>query len=383
MEQTYDIAVAACPSYDENEVAGALQTLLEATGGLDFVKPGMTIALKTNLVSGAAPEKAVCTHPAVLTALTKWLIDRGASVIIGDSPGGPFSPAVMKHVYKVSGLQTAEAAGAKLNENCAQTAASFPEGKIMKQITYTSWLSEADAVIGVCKLKTHGMMTYSGNVKNFFGAIPGTMKLEYHYRFPKHEDFADMLVDINEFLKPAFYITDAVVGMEGNGPTAGTPRQVGALLASKDPYALDEICARMIGLDPMTVPTIAAAKMRGLGAENPAIFGDWQAFAVPDYQKVTKMKDITFSGYIPKFLMPVVTKLLQARPQVKSSECIGCRKCHDICPARAISMTAEGKAGRPVIDRSQCIRCFCCQEFCPKGAMKVKRSALARFINLL
>ncbi|MBO7293100.1 MAG: 4Fe-4S dicluster domain-containing protein, partial [Clostridia bacterium] len=58
-------------------------------------------------------------------------------------------------------------------------------------------------------------------------------------------------------------------------------------------------------------------------------------------------------------------------------ECIGCEKCKNVCPAKAITM----KKRRPVIDRALCIRCFCCQEFCPVGAMKVRRPAVARLLN--
>lgn len=374
------ISIARCDDYEPQAVRSALEKVLAETDGLSWLKKGMKVALKTNLVAGSDPEKAIVTHPAVLTALTEILVERRAEVVIGDSPGGTFSAPVLKHIYKASGLEFCEAAGASLNNNFEQTETSFPEGVIMKHFTYTSWVKEADAVIGVCKLKSHGMMTMSANVKNFFGIIPGTMKLEYHYRFPNHDDFADMLVDINEYLKPALYITDAIVGMEGNGPTAGTPRKIGALLASKDPYALDVLCAELIGLTPEKVPTIRASVRRGLTSADTdtlQICGEWKDLIVSDYEKVEQAHSITFSNYIPGFLQGTVARLMQARPQVTASECIGCKKCFEICPAKAITM----KDGKPQIDRSKCIRCFCCQEFCPKGAMKVHRRLFTRVIN--
>ena len=42
-----------------------------------------------------------------------------------------------------------------------------------------------------------GMMGLTGGCKNMFGAIPGTDKPEYHYRYPNPTDFSRMLVDIN------------------------------------------------------------------------------------------------------------------------------------------------------------------------------------------
>lgn len=374
------IGIEACPDYEKDHVKSAMSRLLCKTDALDFVRPGMKIAIKTNLVSASAPEKAIVTHPTVLTVLTEMLREKGAHVVIGDSPGGLFTPGILEKNYRLSGLLEAKEAGAELNLDVSVREVSHPEAKVMHSFTCTSWLLQADAVIDCCKLKTHGMMGMSANVKNMFGVIPGTMKPEYHFRFPKHEDFADMLVDINTCIKPCLYITDAVIGMEGNGPTSGTPRKIGALLASKDPYGLDVLCAHLIGLDPAQVPTIAAAQKRGLctfSVEDLSVAGDPEALVVRDYEHVAKLNSLEFSTVVPKFAMPLVRKILQARPRVKKEECIGCGKCRDICPAKAIRM--EDK--KPVVDSHVCIRCFCCQEFCPKGAMKVHRSLITRLLS--
>ena len=50
------------------------------------------------------------------------------------------------------------------------------------------------------------------------------MKPEFHYKYPRAEDFANVLVDLYEYSKPRLCICDAVIGMEGNGPTQGSPR---------------------------------------------------------------------------------------------------------------------------------------------------------------
>lgn len=189
-----------------------------------------------------------------------------------------------------------------------------------------------------------------------------------------------MLVDINTYLQPKLYLTDAIVGMEGNGPTSGTPRQIGALLASKDPYGLDLLCAHLIGLHPEQVPTIMAANRRGLcglALDSLRIMGEYEPYVVPDYQNITKLDSIEFSSVVPKFALPFVRKVLKARPVPEKEMCIGCEKCYQICPAKAIHM----QDNKPVIDTKKCIRCFCCQEFCPVGAMKVHRSWLARQLS--
>ena len=377
------ISIASCDSYKRKEVTEKLNQVIDAIHGLDWVKPGMKIAIKTNLVSGSDPKKAIVSHPAILAVLTEKLVALGASVVIGDSPSGPFTQHALEKNYKLSRMDIPAQMGATLNRDVSTENGSFSQARIMKQFTYTGWLKDVDGIIVVSKLKTHGMMRLSANVKNMFGAIPGTMKPEYHYRFPKYEDFADMLVDINEFFKPKLYITDAVIGMEGNGPTAGNPRKIGALLASSDPYALDVLCASLIDIDPDTVPTIHQAYLRGLGpnrmADIPAnqIDGQIEPFIVHDYDNSVVKSTITFSNRLPSFLIPVVTAILQSKPRVKKSECIGCKKCANVCPANAIVM----KNKKPVIDRNVCIRCFCCQEFCPKGAMKVHRSAIVKLLQ--
>ena len=56
---------------------------------------------------------------------------------------------------------------------------------------------------------------------------------------------------------------DAVIGMEGNGPSAGRPKQIGVLLAATDGIALDVVACRIVGLDPAGVPTLQQAAARG------------------------------------------------------------------------------------------------------------------------
>ena len=183
----YDVALAACRSYEEQEVSAALEQAIGQAGGLDWVTPGMRVALKLNLVSAMKPEQAATVHPAVVCALTRMLTARGAHVILGDSPGGLYTAAHLQRVYDVTGLRAAQALGAELNQDFSVEDVSFPEAVQARQFTATAYLRKADAVIDVCKLKTHGMMGMSNAVKNFFGTIPGTIKPEYHYKYPKIE----------------------------------------------------------------------------------------------------------------------------------------------------------------------------------------------------
>ncbi|MBR4942081.1 MAG: DUF362 domain-containing protein [Clostridia bacterium] len=380
---SFDVSVIPCSSYDGAEVREALEKALSAVGGLDWVRRGMKIAIKPNLVSAMKPDTAAVTHPTVVVELTKMLVARGASVIIGDSPGGLYTLSHLERVYSAAGLAEAEKAGAVLNRDISQTAVSYPEAKAAKSFDCVDFLLDADAVINVCKLKTHGLMNLSCACKNMFGAVPGVEKAEYHYRFPDPADFARMLVDLCDYIKPCISICDAIEGMEGNGPTAGTPRHIGAILASPSPHKLDYVAAGIIGLTPDQVPTLGAAMERGYissEAESIRVFGDPAALAVSDYRLILTDNSFFFreraSGPIRTFTSSLVQKVLRSRPKVRSG-CIGCGKCAEVCPAKAIAI--ENRLA--VIDRKACICCFCCQEFCPVGAMQVHRSFIAKMIS--
>ena len=147
---------------------------------------------------------------------------------------------------------------------------------------------------------------------------------------------------------------------------------------------LDAVAAGLIGLEPREVPTIRAAMDRGLLPSDPsgiAVFGDPMRFSVPDFRTVPAQTAVSFhllgNGPLGKVADRFVRRVLTPYPKLDSSGCVGCGKCSQICPAKAISMKKE----KPAINRRTCIHCFCCQEFCPKGAMKVGRTGLARLLG--
>lgn len=374
----FDASIVRCEDYSEENVKKALEEALDAIDGLDFVKPGMKIAIKPNLVSFKKPEAAATTHPMLLKVLCSMLLKRGATVVIGDSPGGPFTPVGMNRIYMATGVSMLIRPGVALNRSMAQSEADFPEGKLIHSFPYTKFLEDADAIIDFCKLKTHGMLGMTAAVKNLYGTIPGLMKTEIHYRFPGEADFSDMLIDLNEFFKPKLTLVDAVIGMEGNGPTVGTPRHIGAIVASKKTYYADLINARLINMDIKGLPTLQAAYDRDLAPDDYRklkVYGDVESFVVHDF-KAPPVRGLSFMRK-GTFIHAVASAALEHKPKVHKKLCIGCGKCAQICPAHAITM----KHRYPVIDRRKCIRCFCCQEFCPKAAMQVHRPLPAKVLN--
>ena len=137
------VVMTPCESYDEATVKSALEAVLAPIGGLDWVREGMTVGIKANLVSAMKPEECATTHPSLLCALTEMLRSRGARVIIGDSPGGVYTAAFVNHVYSAAGLAACEAAGAELNRDLGVADTHFPEAHVLKSFTYTAWLTPA------------------------------------------------------------------------------------------------------------------------------------------------------------------------------------------------------------------------------------------------
>ncbi len=380
----YEVSVVGCDSYEYEKVRAAVREAIFAVSDLEAIKEGTRVAIKANLVASAAPDNAVTTHPAVLCAICELMLERGADVVIGDSPGGLYNSAVLEKIYRHAGVYECEKYGARVNRNFGESSAVYPEARSAKTFTYTSYLDDADIIINACKLKTHGMMGLSCAAKNMFGVVPGTLKPEYHFRYPSYEAFADMIIDLDEYFKPYISVCDAVVGMEGNGPTAGEPRQIGCILASSSPHKHDVIVANIIGLNSASVPTLQAAKNRELipqSEDGITVFGDYKKYQIFDYKNIAVKRSLQFKGnsknVIKNIFGTVAGSVLDSKPTLKRKLCIGCNKCGKICPAKAIVI----KNGKAEISRSKCIKCFCCQEFCPVGAMTVHRTFLARILQ--
>ncbi len=368
-----------CNTYDEKEINSVIKKLVNSFSVLRDIKKGTKVVIKANLVSAMSPDKNATTNPILLKELTSYLLSKGCSVVIGDSPGGIYNKAYLNGIYKATKMIET---GAQLNDNFDVKNASYSEAEVLKTFDYTAYIDDADIKINFSKLKTHGMMGMSCAVKNLFGLIPGTTKPEYHYRFPNKELFANMLIDLNEYFKFNLNIVDAIYGMEGNGPTMGESRYIGLVLASENPYALDYTCSKLININEEVVETITQSLKRKLFNKDKIKYNiDYNPYVVSDFKKVEHLGDLKFynnkKDIFSKLISIGSNKIFENKPNPIKSKCIGCAKCANICPAKAITMVDK----KPSIDRSKCIKCYCCQEFCPVGAMVVKSSMIVKVLN--
>ena len=382
------VAAVPCDSYEPETVYEAVRTGIQALGGLGvFLKPEERVLVKPNLLKPADEESAVTTHPEVLRAVFRLLEEYGcSSVRFGDSPGMDSGTHALERI----GFRADEPVfGAQLTPMSEEVRVDFPEGMTEKEFWFAREVTETDAIINVCKMKTHALMKITGAVKNLFGLLCGTRKAREHMRFPNDGLFARMLVDIHRCVKPRLHIMDAIVAMEGNGPGAGTPRHMGLLLFSADPVALDAVFCSLIHLDPESVETNVQGEEMGLGTWHsdqielklvrPGEDSGSAAISFEDFVKTYGAADFDVirepKGMLARSLS--VLSMFSRRPVINAKRCVHCGICVAHCPVpgKALSFR-DGKDQPPVYDRKKCIRCYCCQEMCPQKAITPSRLGL-------
>jgi len=366
------VAVIRCNSYEIEEVRQAVSRGMALIGGAGaFVKSGEKILLKVNLLVGEAPEKCVNTHPTVFRSVAELFTAESAIIQYGDSPGFGTPHAAAK---KCGIADVAEAMNIEMVDFKEGREVFFEEGVQNKKFFIANGVLESDGIISMPKLKTHGLERFTGSIKNQFGCVVGMRKGEFHVKLPDPTDFAKMLVDLNNCVKPRLYIMDGIVAMEGNGPRGGTPRAMNVLLFSTDPVALDATASRLINLNPLYVPTTLIGSETGSGKyleEDIEIVGDaLKDFICIDFNVVrTPVKSVKNNK-----MVSFLNNRLVAKPVIITDKCTQCGTCVISCPVegKAINWLNSDKTKAPVYDYSKCIRCYCCQEMCPEGAIILK-----------
>jgi len=366
------VALVRCSSYDLKEVRLAVKKGIDLLGGApEFIKKGENIVLKVNLLAADVPEKCVTTHPSVFRSVAEAFSNEGAVILYGDSPGfgSPLTTAKKAGIAEV-----AEELNIKLADFIEGKEIFFQEGKQNKKFFIANGILNSDGVISLPKMKSHGLERFTGCIKNQFGCIVGMRKGEFHVKLPDATDFAKMIVDLNNFVKPRLYIMDGIIAMEGNGPRGGNPKPMNVLLFSTDPVALDATACRMIDLNPENVPTTKIAGEIGMGtfSENEIeILGDdLQSFIQPDFvidrTPVKTIKTNVLRQFMNNRLVP--------KPYIISEKCTKCGTCITSCPVegKAINWSGGDRSIVPVYNYDKCIRCYCCQEMCPESAIVLK-----------
>ena len=362
-----------------DDVASAVNEALELIDAKQLMSDGMTILLKPNLLSAKPPERAVTTHPEVLRAVIRWVKKFNPKrVVVSDSSAGVGRNTTRK-VFNASLLQqTAEEEGVEAIpfESMERTVYGVENPMVLNDFPSAKIIEEADLIINLPKIKTHGLTKLTCSIKNMFGTVILGNKPKTHAQYSKMEDFSKALADIYSVSKPQLTIIDGYLCQEGNGPSAGDVVKMDLILAGYDGVALDATVCSIIGLDVNEVLHVKYVEKKGIGTTNLKSV-EYKGVGVNDVMREFRLPSGSNRATpvpIPTFLRGVVDKVFKADVNFDLEKCTLCGTCWTNCPVEAISKPEimEKESNIPIWNKKKCITCYCCAETCPYEAIEFK-----------
>ncbi len=217
---------------------------------------GKKVLLKPNVGFDGAAKSGLSTHPEVIRGIIKYLNDNNVSeVFVGDSS--------VIGVDTDKALKTAGIYDVCIEEGatCLDLNISGPiekkieNGYVVDSILLSNILYDVDIVICVPVMKTHMYTGASLSIKNMKGGMYKREKNKLHRltkevpkgRSERALDFG--ILDLTTVLYPDYVVTDGVIGMEGFGPSGGTPKPFGYITSSSCPVSCDMISLKLMGLE--------------------------------------------------------------------------------------------------------------------------------------
>lgn len=254
-----DDRLQICRASSLAEIREQLDQVLTQHADLLPPDPAAPILLKPNLNANMNALTGNTTDLRILAALLGLLKDRGhTNLQVGEGTNSGFYRNNISVItrLRVDALCAHFGAQAYDFNQAAPVDVPFESG-IVAQAARPA--AQAALFINLPKLKTHFEMTMSVCLKNLMGCLIGQENKK-----KTHQSLAKNIVNLNQALKPHLHIVDALICMEGLGPTRGTPLRLDTLIAGRDPYLIDLVCAGIAGFDHASIPTLAEAQRRGL-----------------------------------------------------------------------------------------------------------------------
>jgi uncharacterized protein (DUF362 family) len=241
----------------------------QTMGGMhNIVKPGDKVLIKINTVIPVAANAGFTTDPRMLEALIELVKEQKPSRIqIGErcAMGGD----TMKAMIACGIAEVAERTQVEL---CPFEHVPFDMYKIDRPISFNEFpvprpVREADAYIGLPKMKVHVHTTFTGAMKLQFGNLP-----DYDWMVRCHrDDIYQKIVNLTRAANPKWFVMDSLYACQGNGPFSPYSQDLikdfNTICGGPDPVAVDTICEALMDWDePGTnVPSTVLGAEEGLG----------------------------------------------------------------------------------------------------------------------
>lgn len=383
------IFLVNCKSY--REILGWLPAAMEQFRDLMPDDKGARILIKPNLNSNMNALTGNTTDLRILSALLSYLKTSGYSnITIGEGTNSGFYRNRIGVISRLGIDRLAKYYGVRVTDlNYADSKdISFKNGV---KVRVAKECFEADLFINVPKLKTHFEVGMSVCLKNLMGCLVGQENKKR-----AHDDLPENILLLNRAVKPHLHIVDALVGMEGLGPTRGTPIRLDTIIVGADPYLIDLLCCRIAGFHYQKVRTLALAEKKGLltKSHHQIVQGLSEKISTrpfkqpkpgpiaafihhPDRQRFfLKIRNTSFFTYLAATdwfgNLLFLTGLRQDvflkdemridRLALDENKCDRCGVCQDVCPM-GLSFPDDFKTPGP------CLKCLYCFAACPKRAI--------------
>lgn len=325
---------------------------------------GTRVLVKPNLLMPKKPDTAVVTHYKIVKAVVCYVENLGGVVTIADSPGGPYNKKYLDILYRETKMTEACSAKTILNYDEKSRIVENKNGMVLKRLDIIEPYFTNDMIINLAKLKTHCFAYYTGATKNLFGFVPGLIKAEYHFRFKDDHNFFKALIDIAEFVKPTISIIDGIDCMEGEGPTSGTKKFAGVLLAGENTYSIDSVAMDLAGLKKEKSPMHKLLLERNMINEIEIVGDEFE----PIKLKEAPTKELVFLKFLPGNIIKFFSNIRNPIPKFTSEACTLCGNCVISCPAKILKINQKKIQ---MTNKEKCIKCYCCHELCPNKAVKI------------
>ena len=257
----------------EEQVCELVKKSVDLVGGIEsVVKTGQTVALKPNVVTGRVTAPGVTTDKRVVKAMIRLCQEAEAGKVLVVEGAGYFTETA--EALELSGIkEMAEAMGAEVVDvdKSELIELKVPRPLITDKIRVSKRFMDADVRINLPVMKSHDQLLVTLGVKNMKGVMPKPMKRRFHAI-----GVVKGIIDLNKTVPIDLTVLDAIVAMEGLGPSFGPKVELNTVVASKDVWALDRVASRMMGFEPEELDYLMEAAEHGLydPADEPEVVGE-------------------------------------------------------------------------------------------------------------